>query len=123
MTTIHQQNQRFDLRAFMLQHQYKVMFVSVCVGLVWVGIYRLVATSWFFSRLSLLIAIICFVPAGIVVLIHGREFGPFLWWDRSNRVLTTRRSRKLETAEFILMVVLWSIIFVFVVVVIFFLSR
>jgi hypothetical protein len=107
----------------MLQHQYKVMFVSVCIGLVWVGIYRLVATSWFFSRLSLLIAIICFVPAGIVVLIHGREFGPFLWWDRSNRVLTTRRSRKLETAEFILMVALWSIIFVFVVVVIFFLSR
>jgi len=107
----------------MVKHQYKVMFVSVCVGLAWVGIYHLAATSSFFSRLSLLIAIICFVPAGIVVLIHGREFGPFLWWDRSNRVLTVRRSPKLEKAELILMAILWSLIFVFVVVVIFFLSR
>jgi hypothetical protein len=123
MTEIRQQNKRFDFRAFMSKHQYKVMSVSVCFGLAWVGIYQLAARSWFFSRLSLLIAIICFVPAGLVVLIHGRDFGPFLWWDRSNRVLTTRRSPKLEKAEFVLMGILWSIIFVFVVVVIFFLSR
>jgi len=123
MTAIHQQNERFGFRVFMVKHQYKVMALSVCFGLAWVGIYHLAAKSWFFSRLSLLIAIICFVPAGIVVLIHGREFGPFLWWDRSNRVLSTRRSRKVEKAEFILMAILWSIIFVFVVVVIFFLSR
>lgn len=123
MTAINQQNERFGLRAFMLKHQYKMMFVSVCLGLAWVGIYHLAARSWFFSRLSLLIAIICFVSAGIVVLIHGREFGPFLWWDRSNRVLTTRRPRKLEKTEFILMTFLWSIIFVFVVVVIFFVSQ
>jgi hypothetical protein len=66
---------------------------------------------------------ICFVPAGLVVLIHGRESGPFLWWDRSNVVLTTRRSPKMEKAELVLMAVLWSIIFVFAVAVIFFLSR
>ncbi len=123
MTAIHRQDERFGFRVFMVKHQYKVMALSVCFGLAWVGIYHLAAKSWFFSRLSVLIAIICFVPAGIVVLIHGREFGPFLWWDRSNRVLTTRRSRKVEKAEFILMAMLWSIIFVFVVVVIFFLSR
>jgi len=123
MTTIHQQNQRFDLRAFMVKHQYKVMFVSVCVGHTCLGIDHLLSASWFFSRLSLLIAIICFVPAGIVLLIHGRAFGTFWWWDRSNRVLTTRRSRKREKTEMILMASLWSIIFVFVVVVIFFLSR
>ena len=123
MTAIHQQNERFGFRVFMVKHQYKVMALSVCFGLAWVGIYHLSAKSWFFSRLSLLIAIICFVPAGIVVLIHGREFGHFLWWDRSNKVLTTRRPRKVEKAEFILMAILWSIIFVFVVVVIFFPSR
>ncbi|MGH9511468.1 MAG: hypothetical protein ACRD2U_04970 [Terriglobales bacterium] len=83
----------------------------------------MLATSWFFSRLTLLLAIISFVPAGLVVLVHGREIGPFLWWDRSNRVLTTRRPRKLEKAEFTVMVVLWAVIFVFVVVVIFVLSR
>jgi hypothetical protein len=123
MTPIHQEKRRPGFRAFMLDHQYKVLAASVCVGLAWVGIYQLVSTSWFLSRLILLIAIICFVPAVLVVLIHGREFGPFLWWDRSNVVLTTRRSPKTEKAELILMAVLWSIIFVFVVAVIFFLSR
>jgi hypothetical protein len=123
MTAIPQEKRRPGFRAFMLDHQYKVLAASVCVGLAWVGIYHLVSTSWFLSRLILLIAIICFVPAGLVVLIHGRESGPFLWWDRSNVVLTTRRSPKLEKAEFILMAVLWSIVFVFVVVVILFLSR
>lgn len=107
----------------MLEHQYKVMSVSLVVGFLWIGIYRLLATSWFFSRLSLLLAIICFVPAGLVVLVHGREYGHFLEWDKSNEVLTTRRSRKLERAELAVMAVLWTIIFVFVVVVTFFLSR
>jgi hypothetical protein len=123
MTSSPQQKQRFPFRAFMLEHQYKVMFVSLVVGFLWVGIYRLLAASWFFSRLSLLLAIICFVPAGLVVLVHGREYGPFLAWDKSNEVLTTRRSRKLERVELAVMAVLWTIIFVFVVVVIFFLSR
>jgi hypothetical protein len=91
MTAIHPQNQRLAFRAFMVKHQYKVMLVSVVVGTVWVGIHHLLAASWFFSRLSLLLAIISFAPAGLVFLIHGREFGPFLWWDRSNPVLTTRR--------------------------------
>lgn len=103
----------------MLKHQYKVLLASLTVGLMWVGIYHLLATSWFFSRLSILLAIISFVPAGLVFLAHGREAGPFLWWDRSNTVLTTRRSRKLESAEITVMAALWAVIFVFVVIVIF----
>jgi hypothetical protein len=102
------QNQRFTFRAFMVKHQYKVMLVSLVVGAIWIEIYHLLSTSWFFSRLSLLFAIISFVPAGLVVLIHGREFGPFLWWDRSNTVLTTRRAPKLEKGEFIVMAALWG---------------
>jgi len=123
MTEIQPQNQRFEFRTFMVKHQYKVMLVSLVIGIMWIGIYHLLATSWFFSRLSLLLAVISFVPAGLVVLVHGREFGPFLWWDRSNAVLTTRRPRKLEKAEFTVMAVLWAVIFLFVVVVIFVLSR
>src|SRR5882762_3085789 len=120
MTAIHQ---RFDFRTFMVKHQYRVMSVSLLVGFTWVGIYRLLAPSWFFSRLSLLLAIISFVPAVLVLLVHSREFGPFLWWDKSNVVLTTRRPRKLEKAELAVMAVLWAVIFVSVVVVIFVLSR
>ena len=122
MTAIHPRNERFGFRTLMLKHQYKVMFISLLVGFVWVGIHHLLAASWFFSRLALLLAIVSFVPAGLVLLIHGREFGPFLWWDRSNVVLTTRRPHKLERVEFAVMAVLWAAIFVFVVVVIF-LSR
>ena len=107
----------------MVKHQYKVMCASLVVGLIWVGIHHLLAVSWFFSRLSLLLAIICFFPASLVVLAHLREFGPFLWWDQSNKVLTTRRPRKLEKIEAAVVVVLWAMIFVFVVVVIFFLAR
>src|SRR5689334_6666036 len=101
MTPTQQQNQRFGFRTFMVEHQYKVMSVSLVIGFVWIGIYHLLATSWFFSRLSLLLAIISFVPAGLVLLIHLREFGPFLWWDESNVVLTTRRPRRFEKAELI----------------------
>ena len=72
MTAVQQQSRRFDFRAFMLKHQYKVMSVSLVVGFMWVGIHHVLATSWFFSRLSLLLAIISFFPAGLVVLIHGR---------------------------------------------------
>jgi hypothetical protein len=110
---------RLGFRALMIKHQYKVMAASIVLGLMWVEAYRLLAASWFLSRVSLLLAIISFVPAGLVFLIHGREFGTFLWWDRSNVVLTTRRPRKLEKAEFKLMIVLWSVIFVVVVIVIF----
>jgi len=123
MTAIRQRNQRFGFRTFMVKHQYKVMFVSLAVGFMWVEIHHLLAASWFFSRLSLLLAVISFVPAGLVLLVHGREFGPFFWWDRSNVVLTTRRPRRLEKVEFAVMVVLWAAIFVFVVVVIFVFSR
>ena len=123
MTTIHQRNQPFGFRTFMVKHQYKVMSVSLVVGFMWIGIYHLLATSWFFSRLSLLLAIISFVPAGLVLLVHGRAVGRFFWWDRSNVVLTTRRPRKLERVEFIVMAFLWTVIFVFIVVVIFVLSQ
>ena len=123
MTEVHQQNERLDFRAFMLKHQYKVMLVSVVAGFMWVEIHHVLVGSWFLSRLSLLLAIISFVPAGLVVLIHGREFGPFLWWDKSNVVLTTRRPRRLEKVEFVVMAVLWASILVFVIVVIFHFSR
>jgi hypothetical protein len=82
------------------------MLVSLVVGFIWIGISHLLATSWFFSRLSLLLAIISFVPAGLVLLVHGRAFGRFLWWDNSNVVLTTRRPRRLENVEFTVMGVL-----------------
>ena len=100
----------------MVKHQYKVLPVSMMVGLMWIGVCRLLAASWFFSRLSLLLAIISFVPAGLVLLIHGRAI---MWWDRSNVVLTTRRSRRTEKIELTVMAVLWAVIFVFVVVVVF----
>jgi hypothetical protein len=119
MTEPHQRAHRLRFRAFMVKHQYKVMLASIILGLIWVGIYHLLAASWFFSHLSLLLAIISFVPAGLVVLIHGRELGPFLWWDRSNVVLTTRRPRKLERLELTLMAVLWGAIFLAVIAVIF----
>ncbi len=103
----------------MVRHQYKVMFASIVMGAIWVGAYHLLAASWFFSRLSLLLAIISFVPAMLVVLAHGRELGPFMWWDRSNVVLTTRCPRKMERLELTVMVVLWGAIFVAVIFVIF----
>ena len=123
MTAIHERNHLSEFLSFMVKHQYKVMCVSMVVGFAWIGIYRLVVASWFFSRLSLLLAIISFVPAGLVVVAHGRELGPFMWWDKSNVVLTTRRSPKIERIELVVLGVLGSIIFVFVIVVIFFLSR
>jgi hypothetical protein len=104
----------------MLKHQYKVLAGSLVIGLMWVGIHQLLAASWFFSRLSILLAAISFAPAVLLFLVHGRELGPFLWWDRSNVVLTTRRSRKVERTELIVMAVLWTVIFVFFVVLVFF---
>ncbi len=103
----------------MLKQQYKVLPISLLAGLMSVGAYHLLATSWFLSRLSILLAIISFVPAVLVLLVHVREYGPFFMWDNSNVVLTTRRPRKLERAELIVMAVLWTVIFAFVVVVIF----
>lgn len=123
MTAIHQRNRPFDFRSFMVEHQYKVMFASLLVGVVLIGIYRLLATSWFLSRLSLLLAIISFVPAGLVVLTHLRELGPFMWWDKSNVVLTTRRSPKIERIELVVLGALASVILVFVILVVFVLSR
>jgi hypothetical protein len=109
----------FSSRAFMVKHQYTAMLLSLVVGFIWIGVYRLLAQSWFLSRLSILLAVISFVPAGLVFLAHFRELGPFWWRDNSNVVLTTRRSPRLERAEITLMAVLWAIIFVFVVIAIF----
>ena len=123
MTTMHHQNRSFCFRSFMVKHQYKVMCVSLVAGIVLIEIYRLLATSWFLSRLSLLLAIISLVPAGLVILTHLREFGPFMWWDRSNVVLTTRRSPRIERIEFVALGVLAAVILIFVIVVVFVLSR
>ena len=103
----------------MVRHQYKVMFASIVMGLIWVSVYRFLAASWFFSRLSLLLALISFVPAALVCLVHGREFGTFFWWDRSNVVLTTRRPRKVEKVELSVMAILWGAIFLVGIAVIF----
>ena len=119
MTEPHTHARRLGFRSFMVKHQYKVMFASILMGLIWVGIFHLLAASWFFSRLSLLLAIVSFVPAGLVVLVHGRELGPFMWWDRSNVVLMTRRPRRLERFELTVLAVLWGAIFLAVIVVIF----
>jgi hypothetical protein len=103
----------------MLKHQYKMLAISLAVGFLWVGIHQLFLASWFFSRLSILLAVISFVPAALVFIVHYREYGPFRAWDSSNVVLTTRRSPKLEKVELIVMAVLWTVIFIFVVIVIF----
>jgi hypothetical protein len=123
VTAIHQRNRPFGFQSFMVKHQYKVMCVSLVVGIVLIGIYRLLITSWFFSRLSLLLAIISFVPAGLVVLTHLRSFGRLLWWDKSNVVLTTRRSPKVENIELVVLGVLASVILVFVIIVAFVFSQ
>ena len=52
-----------------------------------------------------------------------RELGPFMWWDKSNVVLTTRRSPKVERIELVVLAVLASVIRVFLIVVVFVLSR
>ena len=119
MTAIYQRNQLSGFLSFMVKHQYKVLCVSLAVGIVLIKIYRLLGTSWFISRLSLLLAIISFVPAGLVVLAHFREFGPFMWWDKSNVVLTTRRSPKAEKIELVVLGVLASVILVFVIIAVF----
>ena len=89
MRASHQHIRRPGFRAFMVKHQYKILLASMIVGLMWFGVYRLLAASWFFSRLSLLLAII------------------------------TRRSPRTEKIELTVMAVLWAVIFVFVVVVVF----
>jgi hypothetical protein len=53
MTEPCQRAHRIGFRAFMVRHQYKVLFASIVMGLIWVSVYRFLAASWFFSRLSL----------------------------------------------------------------------
>jgi hypothetical protein len=118
-----QTGDKFSSRRFMLEQQYKVLPVSILMGCIWLGVQHELRRFWFLSRLSLMIAIISFVPAALVVLVHGRSFGPFFWWDKSNVVLTTRRSPKVEKIELIVMSVLWTVIFGFIAIAIFFLSQ
>ena len=101
-----------------------MMCASMAVGFVFLEIFHLLGSSSFSARLALLLGIISFVPAGLVLLAHLREnwFGGF-WWDPSNKAWTTRRSKIAERVEITVAAVLWSLIFVFVVVVIFVLSR
>jgi hypothetical protein len=105
----------------MLQYQYEVMWSSLAVGLVFIVAHRLSGTSWFLSRLTLLLAILGFVPAGLVFLAHIREtwIFNFIWWDNSNVAWTTYRSPRLETIEVIVMIILWSIIRLSVIAIIF----
>lgn len=112
-------------RRFMVLHQYKVLPASVALGSLLAFVYRWLSLPWFLSRLILLLTIIAFVPAGLVLLAHLREFwiGRGFWWDKSDVVWTTYRSRRVEKVEIIVMSVLWSLIFLFVIVVIFILSR
>jgi len=120
-----QQDPLRGLRSFAVKHQYKVLSVSFAVGCIFSVAHRLFAFSWFFSRLTLLLAIIAFVPAGCVLLAHLRErffIGWYLYWDKSNVAWTTRRSPKVEKIELIVLGVLGSLIFALLIVVVFFLS-
>jgi len=114
-------------RRFMARNQYTILPASVALGLLLALVYRLLSLPWFLSRLLLLFTIITFVPAGLVVLAHVRErFGPLGWylaWEDSDAAWTTRRSRPVERIEIIVMSVLWSLIFLFVIAVLFVLSR
>jgi hypothetical protein len=67
---------------------------------------------------------ITFVPAGLVLLANLREnmFGGF-WQDKSDVGWTTRHALKVKKVEVVLSSVLLSIIFNFLIVLIFVLSR
>jgi hypothetical protein len=126
VTAIHQRNRLSGFLAFMVKHQYKVMFVSFVVGCIFVVFHLLLAFSWFFSRLTLLLAIYAFVPAGCVLLAHLRErflIGWYFYWDKSNVAWTTRRAPKVEKVELIVLGVLGSLILIFLIVVVFFLAN
>jgi hypothetical protein len=102
------------------------MFASIIVGCTLSLVHHLLAFSWFFSRITLLIAVVAFVPAGCVLLAHLRErflLGWYFDWDNSNRAWTTRRSPKVEKIELILLGALSSVILIFLILVIFVLSR
>jgi hypothetical protein len=55
----------------------------------------------------------------LVVLAHAREVGPFVWWDKSNVVLKTRRPPGTERIELVVLGVLASVVFVFVILAVF----
>jgi len=106
----------------MVKHEYIVTCLSVAIGFAFVGLSRLLDPFWFSARITLLLAIICFVPAGLVLLAHVRQdwFGG-LRWDKSNDVWTTRRSPKVERVEIVVMSLLWSLILIALVILV--LSR
>jgi Mn2+/Fe2+ NRAMP family transporter len=107
------------LRRFMLDYQYHVMCVSLVVGFMLVGAYELMQVHWFLSRLLLLLAILGFVPAAVVIFSHSRSVGSGYYWNASNVEWTTRRSRRTEKIEVIILSVLWSLIFIFIAFVVF----
>jgi len=106
---------RDGLRRFMVKYQYHVMVASLAAGFIFVGAYILLEAYWLLARLTLLLAIVAFTPAAVVAFTHLREFGPFLYWTRSDSEWTTRRSRKTEKVELWLRTVLWALIFLAVI--------
>jgi hypothetical protein len=56
----------------MLEHQYKVMWASLAVGMVFVCIYNFLNLWLVLSRVVLALAVITLIPAGLVVLAHMR---------------------------------------------------
>lgn len=118
---LRRQFKRGGLRPFILEYQYHVMFASLVIGFICVGAYIVFEPHWFLSRLILLLTILVFAPAAVVVLAHLREtlIGGFLYWDPSNRLWTKRRSSKTEKIEVMVLTALWSLIFLFVIYVVF----
>jgi hypothetical protein len=98
------------------------MFFSLVVGGTLFFVHRILAFSWFFSRLALLLAIYAFIPAGCVVFAHLRErflIGWYFYWDKSNVAWTTRRAPRVEKVELIILGVLATMILIFLIFVVF----
>ena len=120
---VHSQDRLSVFLSYLIKHQYKMLCVSLLVGFLFIKLHYILIAFWFLSQLSVFFAVVAFLPALLVLLAHGREFGPFLWWDTSNIVLTTRRSRRVEKTELQLLAVLLAIVLGLVVFAIFLGSR
>jgi len=105
----------------MLDYQYHVMFASLALGLIFVAAYEVFQAHWLLSRLIVLFTILVFTPAAVVIMAHLREhwIGRGFYWDSSDRLWTDHRSAKTEKIELIVLVFLWSLIFLAVVIVVF----
>jgi len=105
-------HRRSGVRAFMLGNQYKVMAVSLAVGFALVLVYDRIVVWWVFSRGLLALTVAAFIPAALVILAHLREtwIGGFCWWDSRDTAWTTRRSKRFEKIELVVVITVWSVI-------------